>query len=60
MSVAQQALLFGYDPKPVQEAREALHIHPDKKKALFIAERGCVDFVYHTATSEGNPFTLPK
>lgn len=60
MSVIQQALLFGYHPEPVQEAREALRIDPDKKKALFIAERGRVDFVYNTAALEGNPFTFPE
>lgn len=54
------ALLFGYDPAPVRAAREAADIAPDKRRALFVAERGRVDFVYNTAALEGNPLTFPE
>lgn len=54
------ALLFGYDAAPVRAAREAVHIDPDKRRALFVAERGRVDFVYNTAALEGNPLTFPE
>ncbi len=33
---------------------------PDQRRALFMAERMWVDFVYNTAALEGNPFTFPE
>jgi Fic family protein len=52
-------LLFTYDEQKVQAARARIRIAPDKARALFVAERGRVDFVYNTAALEGNPFTFP-
>ncbi len=59
-STQQEPLLFGYDLVKVQLARARIEITPDKKRALFVAERGRVDFVYNTAALEGNPFTFPE
>jgi Fic family protein len=56
----KDSLLFSYDVTQVQEARRRIQIAPDKKRALFVAERGRVDFVYNTAALEGNPFTFPE
>jgi Fic family protein len=52
--------LFSYDRNKAQEARERIQIEPDKKRVLFVAERGRMDFVYNTAALEGNPFTFPE
>jgi hypothetical protein len=54
------SLLFSYDRARVREARDRIQIEPDRKRALFVAERGRVDFVYNTAALEGNPFTFPE
>jgi hypothetical protein len=53
-------LHFSYDEQAVQVARNAVNLVPDKKLALFVAERSRVDFVYNTAALEGNPFTFPE
>ncbi len=57
---AKESLLFGYDATRVAEARAKIAIEPDQKRALFIAERSRVDFVYNTAALEDNPFTYPE
>jgi hypothetical protein len=56
----KHSLLFSYDIDKVLEARQHIQIEPDKKRALFVVERGRVDFVYNTAALEGNPFTFPE
>jgi Fic family protein len=56
----KKSLLFGYDTAKVAEARATIAIAPDQKRAIFIAERSRVDFVFHTAALEGNPFTFPE
>jgi Fic family protein len=53
-------LPFSYKVDKVQEARSRINLLPDKKLALFVAERSRVDFVYNTAALEGNPFTFPE
>jgi Fic family protein len=52
--------MFSFDQARAQQARDRIQIEPDKKRALFVAERGRVDFVYNTAALEGNPFTFPE
>ncbi len=56
----QDELLFGYDPAEASAARARIRIVPDKARALYVAERSRVDFVYNTAALEGNPFTFPE
>ena len=51
----KNSLLFSYDVDAALAARRRIQIEPDKKRALFVAERGRVDFVYNTAALEGNP-----
>lgn len=51
-------LLFTYDQASVAEAKLALV--PDQRRALFLAEKIRVDFVFNTAALEGNPFTFPE
>lgn len=53
-------LLFSYQAEAIKAAREQLVLAPDQRRALFMAERMRVDFVYHTAALEGNPFTFPE
>ena len=53
-------LLFSYQEPVIQAARERLVLVPDQRRALFMAERMRVDFVYNTAALEGNPFTFPE
>lgn len=53
-------LLFTYRLDGIQENRNRLQLNPDKRRALFMAEKGRVDFVYHTAALEDNPITLPE
>lgn len=54
------ALPFSYDREKTLEVRRRIQIQPDPPRALYIAERGRADFVYHTAALEGNPFTFPE
>ena len=56
----KNSLLFSYDVDVALVARRRIQIEPDKKRAIFVAERGRVDFVYNTAALEGNPFTFPE
>jgi Fic family protein len=51
-------LMFSYQEDGIKAARERLVLLPDQRRALFMAERGRVDFVYNTAALEGNPFTF--
>lgn len=51
-------LLFAYDRLSIAEAKLALV--PDRQRALFLAEKARVDFVFNTAALEGNPFTFPE
>jgi Fic family protein len=53
-------LLFSYQNEKIQSAQNQLTLIPDQKRALFIAEKNRVDFVYNTAALEGNPFTFPE
>jgi Fic family protein len=53
-------LLFSYRESDMRAAMDLLVLVPDQKRALFMAERMRVDFVYHTAALEGNPFTFPE
>ena len=53
-------LLFSYREEAIQAARERLVLVPDQRRALFLAERMRVDFVYNTAALEGNPLTFPE
>lgn len=56
----KDALLFSLDPAEAAQARVRIQIEPDPRRALYVAERGRVDFVYNTAALEGNPFTFPE
>ena len=53
-------LLFSYQEDAIREARESLILIPDYKRAIFMAEKGRLDFVFHTVALEGNPFTFPE
>ena len=54
------ALMFSYREDAIQAARRRLVLQPDKRRALFFAEKSRVDFVYNTIALEGNPFTYPE
>lgn len=53
-------LNFSYDQVAVQQLQHQLILKPDHKRALFMAEKMRVDFVFHTAALEGNPITFPE
>lgn len=53
-------LQFSYRLDDIQFEKNQLSLVADQKRALFTAERMRVDFVYHTAALEGNPFTYPE
>ena len=53
-------LLFSYRDAEIQQSRKKLSLMPDKKRALFLAEKGRIDFVFNTVALEGNPFTFPE
>ena len=53
-------LLFSYQEESIQSARERLALIPDQRRALFLAEKSRVDFVFNTVALEGNPFTFPE
>lgn len=53
-------LLFSYREDEIQAARNRLNLKPDQRRALHLAEKSRVDFVYNTAALEGNPFTFPE
>ena len=55
-----QNLGFTFDVTRVHIAQTALQFKPDVARALFMAERMRVDFVYNTIALEGNPFTYPE
>lgn len=59
-SSALNSLRFSYLEKEVRLVQEQLQFVPDKKRAIFIANRARVDYVYNTAALEGNPFTYPE
>lgn len=52
--------MFSYREDEIQAARSRLVLQPDKRRALFFAEKSRVDFVYNTIALEGNPFTYPE
>jgi Fic family protein len=54
------ALGFALDEAAVLALRDSLVFKPDRRRALFMAERMRPDFVFHTAALEGNPFTFPE
>lgn len=53
-------LLFSYREGGIQAARNRLNLVPDQRRALFLAEKSRVDFVYNTVALEGNPITFPE
>lgn len=59
-SSIKSALLLTYDAEQVAAAQMQLQLTPDKARALFMAEKMRVDFVFNTAKLEGNPFTYPE
>ncbi len=52
--------MFDYNLSAIESARHCITIRPDKRRALFIAEKIRLDFVFNTAALEGNPFTFPE
>ena len=57
---SQSALLLTYNAAEVTAAQASLRLTPDKARAMFMAEKMRVDFVFNTAKLEGNPFTYPE
>lgn len=53
-------LMFSFQEDAVHEARDQLQLQGDQLKALAMAERMRVDFVYNGAALEGNPMTFPE
>lgn len=53
-------LNFGYDTAVVSTLQKNLKLQADKRRAVFLAEKMRVDFVFHTAALEGNPITFPE
>ena len=53
-------LNFGYDSAVISSLQANLKLQPDKRRAVFLAEKMRVDFVFHTAALEGNPITFPE
>ena len=53
-------LNFGYDSAVIASLQASLQLQPDKRRAVFLAEKMRVDFVFHTAALEGNPITFPE
>lgn len=45
---AKENLMFSYRADAVQVARERIALVPDQKRALFMAEKNRLDFVYNT------------
>ena len=44
----------------MQAAKKRLSLVPDQRRALLMAEKWRVDFVFNTVALEGNPFTFPE
>jgi Fic family protein len=59
-NASQQALMLTYDQQQVQAAQANLRLVPDQARAMFMAEKMRVDFVFNTAKLEGNLFTYPE
>lgn len=57
---ADKPLNFSYSADVVDTAGMRLDFSPDRKRALFLAEKMRADFVFSTAALEGNPFTFPE
>ncbi len=53
-------LQFTYNTAEISQAQSRLALVADHRRALFMAERMRVDFVFHTVALEGNPFTFPE
>ena len=53
-------LNFRFDRQAVAALQAGLRLTGDKRRALFMAEKMRVDFVFHTVALEGNPVTLPE
>jgi Fic family protein len=51
---------FTYNERAVEAARSTIKLVPDARRALFMAEKSRVDYVFHAAALEGNPFTFPE
>ena len=56
----QTPLNFSFDKNIISHYKKALNYIADKKRALFLAEKMRVDYVFHTVALEGNPMTLPE
>ncbi|TDR30495.1 Fic/DOC family protein [Hydromonas duriensis] len=52
--------MLTYDTAHVDKVRQAISFIPNMERALFMAEKMRVDFVYNTAALEGNPYTYPE
>ena len=53
-------LMFSYDAAQVEHIRASIALIPNTERALFMAEKMRIDFVYNTAALEGNPYTYPE
>lgn len=53
-------LMLTYNAAQVDRVREAISLVPNTERALFMAEKMRIDFVYNTAALEGNPYTYPE
>jgi Fic family protein len=54
------SLRFVYHADEIRQTQAQLRFVPDKKRAVYMANRSRVDYVYNTAALEGNPFTYPE
>jgi hypothetical protein len=54
------SLRFVYRADEISQIQAQLRFMPDKKRAVYMANRSRVDYVYNTAALEGNPFTYPE
>lgn len=56
----QTPLNFSFDKNLITHYQNTLNYIADKKRALFLAEKMRVDYIFHTVALEGNPMTLPE
>ena len=56
----QNNLKFIYEQEKVDKLNDKYRFITNKEKALFIAEKMRIDFVYNTTALEGNPYTYPE
>lgn len=61
LAAEQRAQLnFYYESSVISSLQAHFNFRPDRRRALFLAEKMRVDFVFHTAALEGNPITFPE